>query len=241
MVKATSRRSAPARKNNGANGSYKAVVEGVLANRRASHYIELADDYLKRLGYTEHGFRHVNMVSRSAHDILKKLSFGGKDARLAAVAGLLHDTGNMLGRHGHDRTGALFAKEILEELGYGVEDVTTVMMAIMTHDEFQGAIPNPVAAALLIADKSDVHRSRVRSAKDIKEDIHDRVNYAVSSSELDVEPEARVISLDLVIDTEISHVIEYFEIFLLRMKGCREAARSLGAEFQLFINNIRMA
>ncbi|MDA8169288.1 MAG: HD domain-containing protein [Nitrospiraceae bacterium] len=241
MEKAISRRAEPKRKKNNNGDYHQGLVEAVLRNERASVYIEMADMYLRLLGYTEHGLRHVNNVSASAYKILKKLAFSDKEAGLAAVAGLIHDVGNMLGRHDHHRTGAILAKEILEELGYGIRDTGTVMMAIMTHEESEGVVPSPVAAALLIADKADVHRSRVRKINDIKGDIHDRVNYAVAESELNVDPSERVISLNLVIDTRISHVIEYFEIFLSRMKGCREAARSMNAEFQLFINNIRMA
>lgn len=223
------------------NNRFESIAETVFRNERARLYIELADKYLKELGYTEHGKRHVKIVASSAYKILKKLSFSEKEVELAALAGLLHDVGNMLGRHDHHRIGAILAKEIMEELGYGLQDIGMVMMAIMTHEEAEGVVPSPVAAALLISDKSDVHRSRVRKVNDIKGDIHDRVNYAVAESDLTIDPAERLITLNLVIDTRISHVIEYFEIFLSRMKGCREAARSLNAEFQLFINNIRMA
>lgn len=229
-----------AKKRNNDSG-YHALVESVLANERAALYIELADGYLNGLGYTEHGMRHVKIVASSAHTILKKLGFTEREVELAALAGLLHDVGNMLGRHEHHRIGALLAKEVLEELGYPLREIGTIMMAIMTHEDPEGVLPNNVAAALLIADKSDVHRSRVRKLSDIEGDIHDRVNYAVAESDLHVDPEGRVIKLNLEIDTRISPVIEYFEIFLQRMKGCRHAAGALRAEFQLFINEIRMA
>jgi metal-dependent HD superfamily phosphatase/phosphodiesterase len=241
LEKHISPQSAPRRKKNNSANRLENIFERVLSNQRASLYIELADLYLKQLGYTEHGQRHLKIVAGSGYKILKKLSFPDREAELAAVAGLLHDVGNMLGRHDHHRIGALLAKEVLEEMGYPLPEIGTVMMAIMTHEEAEGVVPSPVAAALLIGDKADVHRSRVRTVNDIKGDIHDRVNYAVAESDLTVEPSERKIVLNLVIDTRISHVIEYFEIFLSRMKGCREAARSLNAEFQLFINNIRMA
>lgn len=241
MERHISPQSEPKRKRTNNNLHFQSLVKAVLKNERALLYIELADSYLQQLGYTEHGLRHVKIVSNSAYRILKKLSFNERDAELGALAGLLHDIGNMLGRREHNRTGALLAKEVLEEMGYPIKDIGTVMMAIMTHEESEGVIPSPVAAALVIADKADVHRSRVRSTSDIKGDIHDRVNYAVAESGLTIDPYQRLINLNLVIDTRVSHVIEYFEIFLARMKGCREAAHSMNAEFQLFINNIRMA
>lgn len=240
MEKDISQQSGPGKKRNN-NDRFHTLLDSALGSERARLYIELADDYLRQLGYTEHGMRHARIVADSAYRLLKKLSYDQRDCDLAALAGLLHDVGNMLGRHEHQRMGAVLAKEILEELGYPLRDIGTVMTAIVSHEEAEGLIPSPVAAALLIADKSDVHRSRVRTKSDIKGDIHDRVNYAVSESTLTVEPSERLISLNLVIDTRISHVIEYFEIFLSRMKGCREAALGLNAEFRLFINGIRMA
>ncbi len=227
-------------RSNNSNG-FHGIVDSVLHNQKAALYIELSDEYLRQLGYTEHGLRHVKIVASSAYNILKKLGFGEKETELAALAGLLHDVGNLAGRHEHHRTGAMLAKEVLEELSYPLRDIATVMTAIVVHDESEGVVPSPIAAALIIADKADVHRSRVRKVNDIKGDIHDRVNFAATEADLNVDPEARVITLNLVIDTRISHVIEYFEIFLARMKGCREAARKLESEFQLFINGLRMA
>lgn len=217
------------------------AVQTLRDNEKARLYIEMADEYLESIGYTEHGFRHCDIVSKTACDILKKLSFDLKDAELAAVAGFLHDIGNMVGRNQHHRTGALLAKEVLEELGFELRDIGKVMAAIIIHEEDEGVTPDPVAAALLIADKSDVHRSRVRNPSMLGDDIHDRVNFAVTESELSVEPEKRLITLSLVIDTRISQVIEYFEIFLSRISACRKAAKALGCEFQLFINDSRMA
>ncbi len=243
MEKPISLRSDQKKKRNNTtnNNGFHAIAESVLQNQKAALYIEFADDYLRQLGYTEHGLRHVKIVANSAYTMLKKLGFDEKDTELAVLAGLLHDVGNMAGRHEHHRTGALLAKEVLEELGYPLRDIATVMTAIVVHDESEGVIPGPVAAALIIADKADVHRSRVRKINDIKGDIHDRVNFAATESDLNVDAGARIITLNLVIDTRISQVIEYFEIFLARMKGCREAARKLDAEFQLFINGLRMA
>lgn len=161
---------------------------------------------------------------------------------LAAVAGLLHDIGNMTGRVHHHRFGALLAKELMDDLGFDIRDIGRVMTAIIMHEEDEGVQnPDPVASAALIADKSDVHRSRVRSSSMSMEDIHDRVNYAATESELSVDAASRTINLSVTIDTRISQVIEYFEIFLSRMTACRKAARALGCEFQLFINQNRMA
>ncbi len=218
-----------------------ADISALRGNQRALTYIESADRYLEAIGYTEHGFRHCDIVSKTAYRILKKLSYDDPMATLAAAAGFLHDIGNMLGRRNHHRMGAFLAKEILEEEGYDLESVVKAMRAIIIHEEDEGVIPDEICAALVIADKADVHRSRVRNPSMVTEDIHDRVNYAATESELSVKPDARIITLDLTIDTRISQVIEYFEIFLARMTACRKAAKVLDCEFNLFINNIRMA
>ncbi len=216
-------------------------IEGLYRNEKARLYIEAADRYLEAIGYTEHGFRHCKIVSNTAYRIIKKLGYPERIACLAAAAGFLHDIGNMLGRNMHNKMSALLAKEVLEEVGFSLRDITRIMTAIVVHEESEGAIPDEIAASLLIADKSDVHRSRVRNPSMVSEDIHDRVNYAATKSELIVEPEARKIILSLVIDTRMSPVIEYFEIFLSRMMACRRAAKVLKSEFNLFINNTRMA
>jgi len=217
------------------------IIATLYENEKARHYIEAADRYLESIGYTEHGLRHCKIVSRTAYRILENLSYPEEMTSLAAAAGFLHDIGNMLGRSMHHKMGAMLSKEILEEVGFGLKDITTIMTAIVVHEEEEGAIPDPVAAALLIADKSDVHRSRVRNPSMVSEDIHDRVNYAATESELTVDPENSLITLSLVIDTRISQVIEYFEIFLSRMIACRKAAGVLNTEFNLYINNTRMA
>lgn len=216
-------------------------IEALRKNKRARLYIEAADRYLEAMGYTEHGFRHVEIVSRTAYNILRKLNYEEDTARLAAAAGFLHDVGNLLGRDNHHRMGALLAKEVLEEVGYDLGDVIKVITAIVTHEEAEMLVPGEIAAALLIADKSDVHRSRVRDPLMVAKDIHDRVNFAATESELSVDEAERTIVLSLTIDTRISQVIEYFEIFLTRMAACRKAARVLDCEFNLLINNIRMA
>lgn len=216
-------------------------IGSLYNNDKARLYIEAADKYLEIIGYTEHGFRHCEIVSKTAYNILKRLNYGEDIAVVGAAAGFLHDIGNMLGRSNHHRMGAIFAKEVLEEAGFNLKDVIRIMRAIIMHEEDEGVVPDEIAGALIIADKADVHRSRVRNPSFVSEDIHDRVNYAVTESELSVESNSRVITLSLTIDTRISQVIEYFEIFLGRMTACRRAARPLMAEFNLFINNIRMA
>jgi metal-dependent HD superfamily phosphatase/phosphodiesterase len=218
-----------------------ARIDALRRNPRALTYIESADRYLEAIGYTEHGFRHCDIVSKTAFRILKKLGYAETVASLAEAAGFLHDIGNMLGRRNHHRMGALLAKEILEEEGYDIPSVVAAMRAIVIHEEDEGVIPDEICAAMVIADKADVHRSRVRNPNMVTEDIHDRVNYAATESTLSVKPDEKIITLDLTIDTRISQVIEYFEIFLARMTACRKAAKVLDCEFNLFINNTRMA
>ncbi|MBI5026166.1 MAG: HD domain-containing protein [Nitrospirae bacterium] len=216
-------------------------MEVLKNDARARLYIEGADKYLETIGYTEHGFRHAAKVADTAYYILKELGYPEGDAQLVAMSGYLHDIGNILGRGNHDQLSAILSKEILEKLGMDMGDTIKVMSAIGIHENEDGEIPGPIAAALLIADKADVHRSRVRSPAMVSSDIHDRVNYAATESVLTVDPEAKTITLTLAIDTKISQVIEYFEIFLSRMSICRKAARALACEFQLYINNTRMA
>ncbi len=216
-------------------------IQKLYESQKARIYIEAADRYLESLGYTEHGLRHSSIVSKTAFRILHQLGYPEDLSVLAAAAGYLHDIGNMLGRKMHHKMGAVLAKEVLEEAGFTLQETVRVMTAIVIHEEDEGAIPDEIAAAVVIADKADVHRSRVRNPQMVSEDIHDRVNYAATESELLIEPSKRRIVLSLVIDTKISPVIEYFEIFLGRMMACRKAAKVLSSEFNLFINNIRMA
>lgn len=216
-------------------------IEALQKNKKAQLYIEMADKYLDALGYTDHGQRHISVVAKTAYDILEKLAPYNNDANLAAAAAFLHDIGNMLGRTEHHYIGALLAKEILEEVGYSLDDIARIMVAISVHDDDTGVITDSIAAALVLADKADVHRSRVRNPSSIIKDIHDRVNYAATESNLDIDAEKKIVRLSLTIDTEISQVIEYFEIFLSRMIACKKAAEFLGCEFHLYINKIRMA
>ena len=199
-------------------------------------YIKAADDSLIALGYTEHSFAHVTMVSDTAAKILKTLGFDERTVELAGIAGFLHDIGNLVNREDHSQSGAVMAFRILDNMGMSAEEIAIIVTAIGNHDEGNGVPVNEVSAALILADKSDVRRSRVRNADRETFDIHDRVNYSVFESSLDIDTEAKTVSLTLKIDTEISSLIEYFEIFLARMTLCRRAAERLGFTFKLTIN-----
>jgi uncharacterized protein len=202
--------------------------------------IQKANENLGVLGYTEHGFRHSAHVARTARQVLLELDGPAREAELAAIAGYLHDIGNVMGRREHDVAGAIIAMQILNELQMPLEEIADIIAAIGNHDESEGQVVNRVAAALILADKSDVHRSRVRNPDFATFDIHDRVNYAVEDSSLRVETRQRVITLALQIDTSISQVMEYFEIFLTRMVMCRRAASFLNARFALIINDAEL-
>jgi len=215
------------------------TLEDVRQDTRVNTYIQKANDYLGVLGFTEHGFRHTELVARVARNILNELEYNEREAELAAIAGYLHDIGNVAGRKGHCHAGALIAMDILKDLGMSPDEVADVISAVGNHDEEEGCVVNRVSAALILGDKSDVHRSRVRNTDFSTFDIHDRVNYAVKKSNLHVNSDREII-LELEIDTEISYVMEYFEIFLSRMVLCRRAAIFLDARFSLVINGARL-
>lgn len=198
--------------------------------------IKRANDFLGVIGYTEHGERHGNYVARSARKILEELGYDANTCELAAISGYIHDIGNVVSRHSHPEHSAYLANQFLKELNMPVEDRVLVMSAVGNHDEGTCDIVSPVAAALIIADKSDVHRSRVRSTKEITFDIHDRVNYAVTKSELHIDVPKKAITLNLDIDKDISDMVEYFEIFTARMVACRRAAKLLGCTFEVKVN-----
>ena len=200
-------------------------------------YIEYADKCLSTLGYTEHSFAHVTKVAVTARDILLKLGYSEREAEQAAVAGFMHDIGNVINRKDHAQSGAVMAFRILDNMNCDPEDTATIITAIGNHDESTAFPVNPVAAALIIADKCDVRSSRVRDKATIALDIHDRVNYGVTKSVLDINAEEKVITLNIEIDTNICSVMEYFEIFIERMLLCKKAAEKLGTRFQLVINN----
>lgn len=211
--------------------------EEVKRSRQVRTYIMKADESLAALGYTEHSFGHVEFVSKRADDYLEALGYPEHQVELARIAGYLHDIGNVINRIDHAQSGAVMAFRILEQMGFDCEDVSTVISAIGNHDESTASPVNAVAAALILADKTDVRRSRVRNRDMATFDIHDRVNYAVTGSETYFTEDGKAFVLKLDIDTSISVVMEYFEIFLTRMLLCRRAADALGLHFKLIINN----
>lgn len=203
-------------------------------------YIRKADESLLALGFTEHSFAHMAKVSETAAYILTTLGYTEHEVELARIAGYLHDIGNLVNRIDHSQSGALMAFRLLSERGMPPEDVATVVAAIGNHDEGTGVAVNAVAAALILADKTDVRRSRVRNQELVSFDIHDRVNYSVQKSELTIREDKSAITLTLQIDSEMSSVVNYFEIFLNRMVMCRNAAERLGLRFELVINEQSM-
>jgi len=216
------------------------TFEFVRDHPRVHAYIRMADASLEQIGYTEHGERHVALVSRIAHNVLKRMGHPERECELAAIAGVLHDIGNAVNRDHHAQTGAVMAMQILNEFGMEDMEVLKVIAAIGNHHENDGDPVNAVAAALILADKSDVHRTRVRNPDMIRFDIHDRVNYAVEKSFLNVDEDRKQITLELSIDPAISHVMEYFEIFMTRMLAARKAAKFLGASLGLQVNGNRL-
>ena len=206
----------------------------IQRNEDIRTYISEADASLAALGYTEHSFAHVSHVAKTAGYILETLGYSERDAELGRIAGYLHDIGNLVNRVDHSQSGAVMAFRILDKLGFAPKEIAAVTSAIGNHDEGTGVPVNPIAAALILADKSDVRRTRVRNADPAAFDIHDRVNYSVIDAGLTVSDS--FITLTLTIDTTISSVMEYFEIFLGRMVLCRHAAESLGRPFKLNIN-----
>lgn len=215
-------------------------LEDVKANPLVETFITQGNIHLGAIGFTEHSFRHANLVSSIARNILTHLKYPERQCELAAIAGYLHDIGNVVSRPGHGQSGAMIALRILNDMEMPPEEIALVISAIGNHEEQYGQAVNTIAAALILADKSDVHRSRVRNDNIAAFDIHDRVNYAVEYSIMDIDPEQRLITMELKIDTNICPVMEYFEIFLHRMILCRRAAAFLGCEFELIINEAKL-
>ena len=211
--------------------------ESIRKNEDIKCYITAADDSLAALGYTEHSFAHVVKVADCAAYILEGLGYDAHTVELAKIAGYMHDIGNLVNRVEHSQSGGVMAFRILDKLGMPAEDVATIVTAIGNHDEGTGVPVNAVAAALILADKSDVRRSRVRNSDFATFDIHDRVNYSVNHSRVELNAELKEVSLNIGIDTSISSLMDYFEIFLGRMLLCRKAADRLGLSFKLVINN----
>lgn len=203
-------------------------------------YIEAANNVLGAIGFTEHGTAHAVKTGEDASRILATLGYDERECELAKIAGLMHDIGNAVNRCDHAQSGAFLAFELLRARNFPVAEVIKITTAIGHHDDKTAAAVTPLAAALILADKSDVRTSRVRNKKTVHDDIHDRVNYAVFSSKLDVDRESRMICLTLKIDTLVCPVMEYFEIFLDRMVLCKKSAEFLGCDFELIINDTRL-
>ena len=212
------------------------IYEKIRQNEAIKVYIQRADESLAALGYTEHSFAHVTKVAETVKYILETLGYSEHDVELGMVAAYLHDIGNLINRSEHAQSGAIMAFRILDEMGMPAEDVATIVTAIGNHDEGTGVPVNVIAAALILADKSDVRRSRVRNQDQQTFDIHDRVNYSVEKSVLKINQEHSLIKLKLSVDTHYSSVMDYFDIFLQRMVMCRKAAEKLGLQFKLMIN-----
>ena len=220
------------------------TLDLVKQNPNIKNFVIQTEKYLNALGFTDHGSRHINIVADRAHSIAKKLDLSARDQELCAVAGYCHDMGNFLGRTQHHYWASfLFSQVFLNEVD-DPNDVSTIMQAIVSHDKNELKIVDVVTAVLIIADKSDVHRSRVRNknmkSNDPQDDIHDRVNYAVIDNDLVVDNKKKIISLKLKLDTKFSAPLEYFEIFTERMAFCRIAAEYLGYKFGLEINNFKL-
>jgi metal-dependent HD superfamily phosphatase/phosphodiesterase len=224
-----------------ANHSDIVTLETVRDDAEVQALIKQANKNLGVLGFTEHGFRHVGLVANIARNVLRRLDYEPRMQELAAVAGYTHDIGNVISRHGHATTGALLAYPILTRLGMPTEERAIVIGAIGSHGDDHGRLGEPVnavSAALILADKSDVHRSRVRNPDPAAFDDHDRVNYAATSSFLRVDHESKTITLELTIDTSIASVMQYFEIFMPRMQMSRRAANLLDCMFRITMNDV---
>ncbi len=217
----------------------KVTYQDVVSNDVIKTYIQKADETLIALGYTEHSFAHVTKVALLAGEILLKAGYSEREAELARVAGYLHDIGNVVNRVDHAQSGAVMAFRILDSMGAEPDDVATIITAIGNHDETTAFPVNPVAAALILADKTDVRFTRVRNQDFASFDIHDRVNYSVKESTVLIEKESHI-ELQLKIETKMCSVMDYFEIFLTRMILCRKAAERLNLEFRLTVNGQRL-
>lgn len=217
----------------------KITYADVVKDETIKTYIQRADETLIALGYTEHSFAHVTKVAKLASEILLTLGYSEREAELASIAGYLHDIGNVINRVDHAQSGAVMAFRILDRMGADPEDIATIITAIGNHDESTAFPVNSIAAALILADKTDVRYTRVRNQDFASFDIHDRVNYSVKESEVTVEKDSHI-ELKLKIETKMCTVMDYFEIFLNRMILCRKAAEKLGVEFRLVVNGQRL-
>ncbi|MCH8275719.1 MAG: HD domain-containing protein [Armatimonadetes bacterium] len=217
------------------------TLKQVKANRKVHKLIEGANEVLDRMGYTEHGHRHAGIVSSITRYILNTLDSPERDQELGAIAAYLHDMGNVVNRLNHPMIGAVMSQQILTDMGMPIEEIIPIMGAIGNHEEHKGQPISRICAALIIADKSDVHFSRVQNSEYETFDIHDRVNFAVQKSRVEVRSDPPEIELTLQVDTEVASVMEYFEIFLSRMVMCRRSAQVLGHQFKLSVNGRHLA
>lgn len=216
------------------------TIDDIRRNEEVRSFISKADEYLGQLGYTEHGFRHASLVADIAGNVLERLEYPERLVQLAGIAGYMHDIGNVIGRRDHGVASGILAFDILRRLGMSADETAEVMGAVGSHEEELGEPISIVSAAVILADKSDVHKSRVRNQDPLKFDIHDRVNFASQYSFLRVDGERKTVALEVEIDTKQSSVMEYFEIFLPRMIMSRRAAEYLGCRFHLIINKSRL-
>lgn len=212
------------------------TYDDVTKSEAIRTYIIRADESLMALGFTEHSFSHVVHVAQTAGYILETLGFDARTVELSKIAGYLHDIGNLVNRKEHSQSGAIMAWSILNDMGCDPAEIATIVTAIGNHDEGTGVPVNAVAAALILADKADVRRTRVRNIDISSFDIHDRVNYSVKKSLLKINEEKTIVKLKLTVDTQYGSVMDYFEIFMDRMILCRKAAEKLGLQFKLIIN-----
>ena len=212
----------------------------IRKNKEVLAYLKRGNDNLGVMGFTDHSEVHCTVVAERAAKILKKLGYSEHDIEIAKIAGFMHDMGNAINRHRHAEYGALLADRILAETNLPLEDRVAVVSAIGNHDESTGGAMDAISAAIIIADKTDVRRNRVRAKEKTRFDIHDRVNYAVTEAALEVDAEKKVIKLNLQIDESICSMLEYFEIFLQRMLMCRRAAELLGVKFKLTANGSKI-
>ena len=212
------------------------TYDDVIKSEAIRTYIIRADESLDVLGFTDHSFSHVLHVAQTAGYILETLGFDARTTELGKIAGYLHDIGNLVNRKEHSQSGAIMAWSILNDMGCDPGEIATIVTAIGNHDEGTGVPVNPVAAALILADKADVRRTRVRNKDIATFDIHDRVNYSVKKSLLKINEDKTIVKLKLSVDTQYGSVMDYFEIFMERMILCRKAAEKLGLQFKLIIN-----
>lgn len=216
------------------------MLEDVIKDEEVEAFVKASQKQLNALGYTEHSYRHIGIVSKRTGEILQKLGYDEKTVELGKIAGYLHDIGNCVNRTDHAHSGAILAYNILKEIGMPADDRTEIVMAIGNHDEGTGTAVSDISAALILADKSDVHRDRVTNTNMSTFDIHDRVNYAVTDANLEIDAESRKVILNLTIDTQICPVLDYFQIFMDRTMMSKYAAKYLHIWFELVINGTKL-